>query len=161
VEWEAEARRAETLGVRAVQLRLGIVLDRDGGALPMMALPFKFGAGGRLGDGRQWVSWIHRADAVGLFRFALERAELSGPVNACAPGPVTNAELTRELAKALRRPAILPVPAFALKLAVGELAETMLGGQRAVPDAALKAGYAFRYPNLAGALAEIYGAPGG
>jgi uncharacterized protein (TIGR01777 family) len=158
--WEAEAERAESLSLRVARVRLGIVLGRDGGALPMMALPFRFGLGGRLGSGRQWVSWIHREDAVGLFLHALERAEVSGPVNASAPEPVTNADLTRALAKALRRPAILPVPGFALKLAVGEMAGSLLGGQRALPDAALKSGYTFRYPDLAVALDEIYGLSG-
>lgn len=156
VEWEAEAQRAETLGLRVARVRLGVVLDEGGGALPLMALPIRLGVGGKLGSGRQWVAWIHRDDAVGLFRHALERDDLSGPVNACAPEPIRNAELTKELAKVLHRPAIVPVPAFALRLVVGEMAETLLGGQRALPKAVQETGYAFQYPTLRAALEEIY-----
>ena len=157
VGWEAEARRAESMGLRVVSVRLGIVLDRDGGALEQMALPFKLGAGGHLGSGKQWISWVHRDDAVALFRLALDRPDLSGPVNGCAPEPVTNADFSTALGKALHRPSLLPVPGFALKLAMGEFAETLLGGQRCIPQAARETGFDFRYPTLSEALGEIYG----
>ncbi|MBW3624209.1 MAG: DUF1731 domain-containing protein, partial [Armatimonadetes bacterium] len=151
-----EAPRGEGLGVRVARVRLGIALDRDGGALGMMAPAFRLGLGGKLGSGRQWISWLHREDAVGLIRHALDHPALSGPVNGCAPEPVRNAEFTRELGKALRRPTIFPVPPFALRLVFGKMADTLLGGQRAIPQAAQDSGYTFRYPTLDGALKEIF-----
>ena len=127
-DWEAAAFAAEERGLRVVTLRIGIVLSRRGGALPMMALPFRLGLGGRIGDGRQWVPWVHLDDLVSLIRETLNDTEWRGPVNATAPNPVRNALLTRSLARALHRPALLPVPAFALRTALGELSDELLDG---------------------------------
>jgi uncharacterized protein len=154
VAWERAARGAERLGVRTVALRTGIVLAREGGALPLMALPFRLALGGRLGDGRQWFPWIHIDDEVALVVAALSDARWSGPVNAVAPAPVTNAELTRALGELLHRPTLLPVPAFAVKLALGELAGELLGSRRVVPHAALANGFQFAYQELGRALRE-------
>lgn len=157
VEWEAESARAEEFGARVVILRFGIVLAAHGGALPQMALPFKFGAGGRLGAGRQWMSWIALEDVVGVIRFALSSATLSGPVNTVSSQPVQNAEFTRVLARALHRPAIFPAPAFALRLALGEMADALLlSSQRVFPAKLLLAGYNFQQTDLSAALAAIY-----
>ena len=149
-DWEAAAQGAE--GVRVVSLRIGIVLAREGGALPMMALPFRWGAGGRLGDGNQWVPWIHIDDLVGLTLAVLRDETYSGPVNAVSPAPVRNRELTTVLASVLRRPAFLPAPKFALRLALGDLAEELIGSRRVVPKRALDRGYAFAHTSLRGAL---------
>ncbi len=153
-EWEAEARKAGEYGVRVVTLRNGVVLGK-GGALAKMMPPFKLGIGGKIGDGRQWMAWIHLDDVVGLIEFALSHSELQGAVNATAPNPVTNAEFTRELARVLHRPAILPVPKFALHLMFGDMAQIVYASQRVIPAAATQAGYQFRFPKLEGALAEI------
>jgi uncharacterized protein len=160
-EWEAEAERAEGLGLRVARLRLGVVLDRDGGALAQMLTPFRLGAGGPLGSGRQWFPWIHRADVVGLFRFALERSEAAGPINAVAPQLVRQGEFAKALGQALHRPAFVPTPAIALRLLFGEFAETLLGSQRVLPERAGALGYAYRFPQLAPALRDILGLPGG
>ncbi|HEV2202295.1 MAG TPA: TIGR01777 family oxidoreductase [Bryobacteraceae bacterium] len=161
VAWEREALEAEKLGIRVVCPRIGVVLGRGGGALQKMLPPFKLGVGGRIGNGNQWMSWIHIDDLVNLIVFALSgvsnNAALSGPVNAVAPNPVTNAAFTRELARALHRPAIFPVPEFALKLMFGEMASLLLGGQRVIPQAALAAGFQFRYSELGSALAALFG----
>lgn len=157
VDWEQTATDAEALGLRVVRLRTGMVLGREGGALARLLLPFKAGLGGRLGDGRQWMSWIHRDDLVELIRFAVEEPALRGAVNAVAPAPVTNAEFTRQLAAALRRPALLPAPAFALRAVFGEMASVLLGSQRVLPEAAQAAGFVFAYPELAGALRRLLG----
>jgi hypothetical protein len=158
--WEAEAARVETAGVRRVSLRIGIVLAREGGALPLMAMPFRLGLGGPLGDGRQWFPWIHVADLVALVERALRDPALRGPLNAVAPAPVRNEELTRALAARLHRPAFLRVPAFALRLALGELASELLGSRRVVPRAAQAAGFGFRHASLESALAAELGSPG-
>jgi len=150
--WEREAHVAEQFGVRVVTPRIGVVLGRGGGALAQMLLPFRLGVGGRLGTGEQWMSWIALDDLVSLIEFAIEDAALSVPVNAVAPNPVTNAAFTRELAAALHRPAILPVPAFALKILFGEMSQVLLGGQRVIPRAALRAGFQFRFADLGDAL---------
>ena len=155
--WESEASEAGRLGVRVVTLRIGVVLGPSGGALARMLLPFRLGLGGRLGSGRQWMSWIHLEDLIALILFAVRTPRLSGPVNAVAPYPVTNAEFTRALAGALHRAAIFPVPPFALKLLFGEMAEILLGGQRVLPEAAQHAGFQFRYVDLAPALADALG----
>jgi uncharacterized protein (TIGR01777 family) len=160
VAWEAEARRAETLGMRVVRLRIGVVLGADGGALAAMLPLFKLGLGGPVGSGRQWMSWIHRDDVVGLVLDALERAVAAGAVNATAPEPVRNKDFARALGAALRRPALLPAPAFALRLAFGEMAEVLLGGQRVLPARAQTIGYTFRFPSLAAALGRIVGPQG-
>jgi len=151
--WEAEARKAEAHGVRVVRLRFGVVLAPDGGALARMLIPFRACLGGRLGSGRQWMSWVQVADAAGLVQACLTNETLSGPVNATAPDPVTNGDFTRALGRALERPTFLPVPGFALRLVLGEMASMLTTGQRVVPAAATAAGYEFRHPQLGGALA--------
>ena len=152
LEWEREAHAAEQFGVRLVTPRIGVALGPSGGALAKMLLPFRLGVGGRLGTGKQWMSWIALDDLVSLIEFAIADAALSGPVNAVAPNPVTNAVFTRELAAALHRPAIFPVPAFALKILFGEISGVLLGGQRVIPQAALRAGFRFRFAELGEAL---------
>lgn len=153
--WEQEAHAAEQFGVRVVMPRIGVVLGRGGGALAQMLLPFRLGVGGRLGTGNQWMSWIALDDLVSLIEFAIADAALRGPVNAVAPNPVTNAVFTRELAAALHRPAIFPVPAFALKILFGEMSQILLGGQRVIPQAALRAGFQFRFAELGEALRQV------
>jgi uncharacterized protein len=150
--WEVEAAAAEHHGLRVVRLRLGIVLGRDGGALARMVPPFRAFLGGPIGDGKQWMSWIHRDDVCGLVLHALADETLSGAVNATAPGPVTNAEFARTLGDVLARPAIVPTPAFVLRLAFGEMADMLLTGQRVLPSVADGAGYRWRYAHLAAAL---------
>jgi uncharacterized protein (TIGR01777 family) len=152
VDWEAEARRAEALGVRVARLRFGIVLAPDGGALAAMLLPFRAGVGGRLGSGRQWMSWVYRDDVVGLIRDALTSDAYAGAVNVTSPNPVTNADFTRALGRAVRRPTLLPVPGVALRLVLGEMATMLLAGQRVLPAVAQRAGYAWRQPELPAAL---------
>jgi hypothetical protein len=159
-EWEQEAARARALGLRVAPVRIGVVLSTEGGALPRMLPPFKLGVGGRLGSGRQWFPWVHIADVVGIIRHALLSPALGGPVNAVAPGIVTNAEFTQELARVLHRPAGLPVPEFALRLLMGETAEVLLASQRVTPRVALAAGYQFRYPTLQAALDQLLGSSG-
>jgi hypothetical protein len=154
VAWETEAARAEALGLRRVSLRFGPVLSRRGGALALLAPIFRLGLGGRLGSGRQWMPWLHLDDAVGLALCALRDAGLAGPLNAVAPEALRNADFTRQLARAVRRPALLPVPALAVRLALGELAGELLGSRRLLPARAEAAGYAFAHPELAGALAR-------
>jgi uncharacterized protein (TIGR01777 family) len=150
--WEREAYAAEQFGVRVVTPRIGVVLGRGGGALVQMLLPFRLGVGGRLGTGKQWMSWIALDDLVSLIDFLIATPAISGPVNAVAPNPVTNAVFTRELAAVLHRPAVLPVPAFALKILFGEMSQILLGGQRVIPQAALRAGFQFRFAEIGEAL---------
>jgi len=150
--WEAEALAVARHGVRCVTLRIGIVLAREGGALPRMTLPFRAGLGGRLGDGRQWFPWIHADDVASLIRAALRDDAYTGPVNAVAPEPVRNADLTRALAHVLHRPALFAVPAFALRLALGELAGELLDSRRCLPRRALARGFAFAHPGIESAL---------
>ncbi len=152
IEWEEEAQKAESFGVRVVCLRTGIVLGKGGGALAKMVLPFKLFAGGPLGTGRQWVSWIQLEDEVGLIVHLLQTEDALGPVNATAPGPVTMKELCRALGKALHRPSWAPVPTFALRLLVGEMADVLVTGQRVLPAKAQQMGYTFKYPDLTEAL---------
>jgi uncharacterized protein (TIGR01777 family) len=155
-EWEAEALKAEALGIRVVLARFGIILAREGGALPKMMVPFKFGAGGRIGDGKQWMSWVALEDVVGILRFAIEKTSVRGAVNVVAPQPLQNAEFTKVLAKAMQRPALFPAPPFALRLALGEMADALLlASQRVVPRAAEKLGYAFLRPDLSSALQAL------
>ncbi len=153
VEWEAEAAKASELGARVVCVRTGVVLHRDGGALATMLPPFRLGIGGPVAGGRQFVSWIHRDDVVGIYAAALEDARWSGPVNATAPEPVTNRELSRALGRALHRPAVLPVPGAALELLYGEMAEIVTQGARVLPAKPLVLGYEFEYPQLEQGLA--------
>lgn len=153
--WEAEADRASDFGVRVAKLRIGFVLGKDGGALAQMLPAFRAFAGGRLGSGKQWMPWIHADDVSRLFVHAAETQTVRGVWNATAPNPVTNSEFTKELGRALHRPALFPVPLLALKALFGDLAQHMLDSARVVPEAALKAGFAFEYPTLSSALAAL------
>jgi uncharacterized protein (TIGR01777 family) len=156
-DWEAETARGTEFGARVVMLRFGIILAAHGGALPRMALPFRLGAGGKLGSGRQWMSWLTLAEAVGIIRFALANSALSGPTNAVTPNPVQNSDFTDILAKTLHRPALFPAPAFALRLALGEMADALLlVSQRVKPSRLEQMGYRFARPELPAALAEIF-----
>jgi uncharacterized protein (TIGR01777 family) len=155
-EWEAEATRGAEFGARVVMLRFGIILAKHGAALPRMLLPFKLGVGGRLGSGRQWMSWLTLDEAVGIVKFALANSALSGPVNTVTPQPVQNTDFTRILARALHRPALFPAPAFALRAALGEMADALLlVSQRVVPTKLQQSGYRFAHPDLATALEEV------
>jgi uncharacterized protein (TIGR01777 family) len=155
-EWEAEALKAEALGIRVVLARFGIILARTGGALAKMLLPFKLGIGGKLGSGKQWMSWVTLEDVVGILRLAIEKGEVRGAVNIVAPQPVRNAEFTKALATALHRPALLPVPSFALRLAMGEMADALLlSSQRATPSRLEQSGYRFVHADLMSALAAV------
>jgi uncharacterized protein len=155
-EWEAEALKAEALGIRVVLARFGIILARHGGALAKMLLPFKLGVGGRLGSGKQWMSWVTLDDVVGILRFAMENGSVRDAANVVAPAPVPNAEFTKVLAKTLHRPALFPAPAFALRLALGEMADALLlSSQRVKPQALEKLGYRFLHGDLTSALTTI------
>jgi uncharacterized protein len=157
-DWEGAAAEAEALGVRVVHLRSGMVLSREGGALPLLKRLFKAGLGGRLGSGRQWTSWIHIEDEAGLALWTLANQGVRGPLNACAPETVTNGDFTKALAAAVRRPAFFHAPAFALRAALPGMAEEMLlTSQRAIPRVAEETGYSFRHPRLDGALAHLIG----
>lgn len=151
-EWESEAREAENYGLRVIRLRTGIVLGRGGGALAKMVLPFKLFVGGALGSGKQWMSWIQLEDEIGLIQFLIENPGAKGAVNAVAPDPVTMREFSKTLGKVLRRPSWAPVPAFVLRLVLGEMSDMLLTGQRVLPAQAEKLGYRFRHPNLYEAL---------
>jgi uncharacterized protein len=156
VQWEAEAQRAKA-ATRLVLMRTGLVLARDGGALPQMLPPFQFGAGGPVGSGRQYWPWIHRADWVALVQWAVRTTSVAGPTNGTAPNPVTNAEFARALGRAMHRPAFMPAPAFALKLLLGEMAESLLlSGQRAVPERPEQLGFTFRYRTVDEALGALF-----
>lgn len=154
-DWERALQTGAGGGSRRVALRMGMVLGRDGGALGRLLPVFRAGLGGRLGNGRQWMSWIHLEDLTGLILFALESPALSGAVNAVAPEPVTNSEFTRTLAEVLHRPAFFHAPAFALKRALGEMSSIMLDSQRVMPTVAQAQGFTFRYPSLRAALEEV------
>jgi len=156
LEWEAEALKAEALGIRVVLARFGIILAREGGALPKMLTPFKLGVGGRLGSGNQWMSWVTLEEAVGILRFAVENATVRGAINVVSPQPLQNEEFTRVLAKAMHRPALFPAPAFALRLALGEMANALLlSSQRVAPRLLEKLGYRFLHPDLSAALKSL------
>ena len=155
-EWEQAAAAARDLGIRVVNLRLGVVLARNGGALAKMLPLFRLGAGGKLGDGQQWMSWISLDDVVRMIEFCMNDCSIPGPVNAVAPQPVRNAEFTRILADHLHRPALIPAPAFALRLAFGEMADAaLLSSTRAVPEKLRRAGFIFNQPTLPEALQAI------
>jgi uncharacterized protein len=157
VQWEKEAATASD-STRVVYARTGVVLDRNGGALPPMLPPFWFGAGGPVGSGRQFWPWIHRVDWIAMTRWALMTPSVSGPINVTAPAPVTNADFARALGRALHRPAFVRTPAFALRLLLGEMADALvLSGQRAIPRRAQQAGFSFAYPQIDGALRAIFG----
>jgi uncharacterized protein (TIGR01777 family) len=153
--WEQAALGAEKAGLRVVTVRTGIVLGQGGGALKKMLTPFKLGLGGRLGSGKQWMSWIHLEDEIGLLLHAATHPEIQGAMNLVSPEPVTNREFTRTLGRVLGRPTLFPAPAFMLRLAIGEFAEVLLGSQRVIPKVALDTGYEFRYPQLDKALERI------
>jgi uncharacterized protein (TIGR01777 family) len=155
-EWEAEAVKAEALGIRVALARFGIILAREGGALAKMVTPFKLGAGGRLGAGKQWMSWVTLEDVVGILRIVIEKGAMRGAVNVVAPGALRNAEFTKALAKALHRPALFPAPGFALRLALGEMADALLlSSQRVAPQALEKLGYRFVHSDLSAALKNL------
>lgn len=154
-EWEASTAPVETLGVRRAIIRTGVVLSLKGGALPRMLFPFKLFAGGPLGSGQQWFPWIHIHDEVTAIRFLIENKDAAGPFNLAAPNPLTNARFSRLVGRALGRPAIVPAPAFALRLALGEMATLLLDGQRAVPHKLQALGFRFRYPQAEEALRDL------
>ncbi|HTB70433.1 MAG TPA: TIGR01777 family oxidoreductase [Solirubrobacteraceae bacterium] len=157
VQWEVEAAKATELGARVVLVRTGVVLHKDGGALAKMLPPFRLGVGGPVAGGRQFVSWIHRADVIGMYVAALEDERWSGPVNATAPDPISNGDFSRTLGRALHRPALLPVPGAALRLLYGEMAEIVTGGARVMPAKPLVLGYEFEHPQLEQALSSALG----
>jgi uncharacterized protein (TIGR01777 family) len=155
-EWESEALKAEALGIRVVRARFGVILSKQGGALPQMIRPFQFGVGGKIGTGKQWLSWIALDDVIAILRLAVENANITGPLNVISPQPVTNADFTKILATALHRPALFPVPAYALRLIFGEMAEALLlSSQRVLPYQLQKLNYQFHHPDLAAALTAI------
>jgi len=154
-EWEEAADRIPAR--RLVKLRVGLVLGSEGGAFPLMALPYRLFVGGRVGSGRQWISWIHIEDMTRLILFCLDNDHISGPVNGSAPEPVTNDRFGRAVAAALKRPHWFPVPAVLMRLLFGEMAVLLLEGQRALPNAALEAGFTFRYPTIDEAVRDLLG----
>jgi uncharacterized protein (TIGR01777 family) len=157
VEWEKAARAVEPAGVRCALVRVGVVLDKEGGALAKLLTPFKLFAGGPAGSGRQWMSWVHHEDMTGLFLLALDHAEAQGPLNGTAPNPVTNRDFARALGRVLHRPSFFPTPGLALRLALGEVAGVVVEGQRVLPKRALALGYEYKYPTADAALAQILG----
>lgn len=154
-DWEHEAFEAEKKNVRVVAARFGVVLERSGGALKQMLTPFKWFVGGPMGSGRQWFSWIHISDLLAGLMFMLENTKLQGPVNLCSPAPVTSRELARTLGAVLGRPAVIPAPSIALRLILGEFAETLLASQRAIPEKLLASGFVFTFPDLKDALVDL------
>jgi len=158
VEWEREAMAAEKIGVRVVTARTGIVLGANGGALAKMLLPFRLGAGGPLGNGRQWMPWIHIDDLAGLYVHASDTALIRGGMNAVAPHPVRNSEFTKALGRQLHRPAFMPAPYLGLRLLFGEFADVLFASQRVIPQVAIDTGFVFQYPEIAEALKEILSA---
>lgn len=158
-EWEAEAVKAEVLGMRVVRLRFGIILAKHGGALPQMMRPFKFCVGGRIGSGQQWVSWITLPDVVSVIREALQNRAITGAVNVVSPQPVRNLDFAKALGRAMHRPAIVPAPAFALELVLGEMAEMLLASQRVAPSRLEQLGFRFAHRDLNSALASVLAEP--
>jgi len=161
VQWEREALRARSFGVRVVCVRIGIVLSREGGALSRMLTPFRMGVGGRLGDGHQWMSWVHVDDVVGLIGHALENASVDGALNAVSPNPVTNRKFTETLADAVNRPAVIPVPETVLRLAFGEMASVLMASQKVLPFEAERTGYRFQFERIETALRDVVDAQNG
>lgn len=155
-KWESEASKAKDSGVRTAYTRFGIILGKDEGALPKMALPYKLFAGGTVGSGKQWMSWIHIHDIAKAIRFVIENKAIEGPVNLTAPAPVTMKELGKTLGDVLNRPHWIPAPGFAIKAALGEMSTLILEGQKVIPEVLNENGYTFQYPQLKGALQEIY-----
>lgn len=157
-DWETEALKAEAIGVRVVLARFGVILARDGGALPKIALPFRFFVGGKIGSGQQWMSWISLEDVIEILRLTLENGQVRGPINVISPQPVRNAEFTKTLASAMHRPALFPAPPFALRLALGEMADALLlSSQRVLPKKLESFGYVFHHPDLVIALNNLLG----
>lgn len=154
-EWEAEGQKASELGIRVVHVRIGLVLGLGGGLLEQVLPPFKIGAGGKLGSGKQWMSWIHIDDVVGIIMHSLENEEIQGALNATAPNPVRNIEFTQTLGSVLRKPAIFPVPAFGLRLLMGEFAEFVVLSQNVLPEKTEASGYEFQYSTLETALSDL------
>lgn len=159
IAWEETAQRAEAMGVRVVLVRTGLVLSPEGGFLSRLLLPFKLGLGGPIGKGRQWMPWIHIDDQIALIDFLVHQPGARGPYNACAPKPVRNREFAKSLGRVLHRPALIPLPAFFLRLALGELSLLLLGGQRAVPARLLEAGFTFQFTDLPAALDQCVRPP--
>ncbi len=157
IDWEREALRGREFGLRVAPVRIAAVLGREGGALKQMLTPFRLGMGGRFGSGRQWMSWIHVDDLARLFVFAAENSGAAGPLNGSSPEPVRNGDFVRALGRALHRPAVLPLPKFALKLALGEVADFLVGSVRVIPEATERAGFQFKFPQLGGALEALVG----
>ncbi|WP_077044978.1 TIGR01777 family oxidoreductase [Pseudomonas sp. KK4] len=155
IAWEETAQRAEAMGIRVVLVRTGLVLSAEGGFLSRLLLPFKLGLGGPIGNGRQWMPWVHINDQIALIDFLLHRQEARGPYNACAPKPVRNREFAKTLGSVLHRPAFMPMPAFALKVGLGEMSLLLLGGQRAMPARLLEAGFTFQFTDLRAALDDL------
>jgi uncharacterized protein (TIGR01777 family) len=155
VDWEASTAAAANAGVRCAIVRTGVALGEGGGALAKMWLPFKMGVGGPIGNGRQWLSWVHVADLVSLYTFIVENPRAHGAFNGTAPQPVRMKEFARALGRALHRPAVLPVPGFALRLALGEVADVLLTGQRVLPRRTQETGFAFRFPDVQEALNDV------
>ena len=153
--WEASSAGVEALGVRRAIIRTGVVISREGGALPRMLLPFRLFLGGRLGNGRQWFPWIHMADEVGAIRFLIDNEAANGPFNLTAPNPVSNADFSRMVGRQLRRPTFMSIPAFVLRLLFGEMATVLLDGQRAAPQRLLQLGFTFRFPQAHFALQDV------
>jgi hypothetical protein len=155
-EWEAEALKAEALGIRVVLARFGIILAKQGGAFPKLAQPFRFGLGGKIGSGQQWMSWVMLEDVVGILRFALESGSVRGAINIVSPQPVRNVEFTVALAKAMHRPTLFSAPAFALRLVLGEMADALvLASQRVLPKHLARLQYQFKQPELSSALSAL------
>lgn len=157
IAWEETAQRAEAFGIRVVLLRTGLVLARDGGMMQRLLPPFKMGMGGPIGNGRQWMPWVHIDDQIAAIDFLLNREDAQGPYNACAPSPVRNRDFAKTLAGILHRPAFMPMPAIALRVLMGELSILLLGGQRARPNRLLEAGFTFRFTDLHAALEDLLG----
>jgi uncharacterized protein (TIGR01777 family) len=157
IAWEETAQRAEALGIRVVLVRTGLVLANEGGMLQRLLPPFKLGMGGPIGNGRQWMPWIHIEDQIALIDFLMKQDDARGPYNACAPAPARNRDLAKTLASVLHRPAFMPMPGVALRLLLGELSILLLGGQRARPDRLQEAGFTFRFTDLRAALENLLG----
>jgi len=155
IAWEETAQRAEAMGIRVVLVRTGLVLAAEGGFLSRLLLPFQLGLGGPIGNGRQWMPWVHIKDQIALIDFLLHKDDASGPYNACAPHPVRNREFAKTLGQALHRPAFMPMPAFVLKVGLGELSGLLLGGQKALPERLLAAGFTFQFTELRAALDDV------
>ena len=158
-DWEGEAQKATEKGVRVTITRFGLVLGKTGGVLGQMIPLFKKFIGGPLGSGNQWFSWIHMEDLLSAFLFVFNNKEISGPVNFCSPNPVRNRDLAKALGEVLKRPSVVPTPAFALRLILGEFGSVVLEGQRVLPSRLLRYGFEFKYPELVGALREVIGKP--